>query len=52
MEGRYDYTKACDHLKAKGLYVDRGYTYGSAWLCEIMPDEIIAEIKALFEITD
>jgi hypothetical protein len=45
---RYDYTEACEILKAAGIYEDRGYKYGSAWLAETAPSEIEAEIRELF----
>jgi hypothetical protein len=41
----YTYVDACNVLKKEGLYVDRGYKYGSAWLLRILPEEIIEEIK-------
>ena len=30
---KYDYTQACLYLKSIGLLDDRGYRYGSGWLC-------------------
>lgn len=43
---RYDYAKACDILKERGLYIvqhdGRPYAYGSAWLREELPAEIVA----------
>jgi hypothetical protein len=46
---RYDYTEACKVLSAKGLLVDRGYKYGSAWLVEPLPAEVAAEVRELAE---
>lgn len=43
----HGYDATCNALKAAGLLVDRGYTYGSAWLLERLPEEIVAEVKAL-----
>lgn len=31
---RYDYSEVCGALKKLGLYEDRGYVYGSAWLID------------------
>jgi hypothetical protein len=42
---RYDYGEACEILKAQGLYEDRGYKYGHAWLVEPLPQEIIEQVK-------
>jgi len=44
----YDYTKACDHLAAIGLLYDDMYKYGSAWLTEEVPAEVLTELRALF----
>ena len=44
--GQYDYELACDYLKKLGFYEDCGYKYGHAWLVEIIPVEIIEEIKS------
>jgi len=35
-------------LKAAGLLVDRGYKYGSAWLIEQPPAQVIEELQELF----
>ena len=43
-EHKYDYTECCKYLKEKGLLVDNGYTYGSAWLGKQIPTEIMDEI--------
>ena len=39
-----NYTEACEYLKSIGLFEDRGYKYGTGWLCKEIPEEIIAEI--------
>ena len=38
------YTEACKYLESVELLEDRGYKYGSGWLCKEIPSEIIAEI--------
>lgn len=43
----YEYDHACEILKELGLYDDRGYKYGHEWLVEIVPDEVITELKEL-----
>ncbi|MCK5639870.1 MAG: hypothetical protein KAJ19_03705 [Gammaproteobacteria bacterium] len=45
----YEYGAACAFLKDIGLYEVKGYKYGTAWLFEKIPDEIITEIKELFK---
>ena len=42
-----DYDDRCEFLKKHDLYVDRGYTYGTKWLTQIIPDAIVSEIKKL-----
>jgi len=42
---RYSYDETCNYLKKEGIYEDRGYKYGHAWLVEVLPDEIIEEVK-------
>ena len=42
-----DYDDRCEFLKTNDLYVDRGYTYGSKWLTQIIPDNVVSEIKKL-----
>jgi hypothetical protein len=44
---KYDYTAACEYLKSIDLYLDRSYKYGTAWLVQIMPDEVIEDIKQI-----
>ena len=39
-----NYTEACKHLETIGLLIDRGYKYGTSWLCKEIPSEIVAEI--------
>lgn len=46
---KYNYTAVCKALKKVGLYEDNGYKYGHAWLVEIIPDEVITEITAIFD---
>ena len=46
------YNAACQHLKSLGLYNDHGYTYGHAWLTEVAPADILAELRALFASED
>lgn len=36
-------------LEEAGCLVDRGYRYGSAWLVEPLPAEVIKELKELLE---
>ena len=42
-----DYDDRCEFLKEHDMYVDRGYTYGSKWLTQIIPDNVVSEIKKL-----
>lgn len=44
---KYDYTKACDALAEAGLLYDNGYKYGSSWLKEELPEEIIKYLFTL-----
>jgi hypothetical protein len=41
---RYDL--ACSALDKAGLLIDNGYKYGSAWIHEQLPSEVISEIKS------
>jgi hypothetical protein len=43
----WSYDEDVEFLKKKGLYVDRGYSYGSSWLVEALPTEIENKIKTL-----
>ena len=45
---KYDYTEAKVALVRKGLDNDLGYSYGSAWLLEVLPPETEARVVALF----
>lgn len=40
----YDWAK--DVLRSHGLQPDNGYSYGSAWLTEELPADIIAEVRS------
>jgi hypothetical protein len=42
--GRYDYIEACEYLKSIDLYDDRGYKYGSAWLYQPLPEDVLQTI--------
>lgn len=44
---QYSYESACKELKEAGLYFDKGYKYGSAWLYRPIPDNVLTEIKEL-----
>ena len=46
---RYDYPAVCKFLSTQSLLIDRNYQYGSQWLLEPMPTEIINEIKTICE---
>jgi hypothetical protein len=46
---RYDFSKACDALTEANIYIDNGYKYGSAWLIEILPNEIITKVISIFD---
>ena len=41
------YDKECEYLKSIGLLVDRGYEYGSSWLYEPLPKDVVEFIKSL-----
>jgi hypothetical protein len=38
------YTEACKYLESIQLLEDRGYKYGTGWLCKQIPDDVVAEI--------
>lgn len=40
------YDKASEVLEAAGLNPDNGYKYGSAWLREDLPADVLAEIRS------
>lgn len=42
-----DYGSACECLAAKDLLVDNGHKYGSAWLKEDLPQEVIDYVSSL-----
>lgn len=44
----YEYDTACQILKENGLYEDRGYKYGHAWLLRALPQEVQEKIISLF----
>lgn len=46
-ESHYEKAKAA--LKVAGLEPDEGYSYGSAWCSETIPDEIVQELRDLSE---
>lgn len=37
----YDYDRVCNYLKSIGLLYDEGYKYGSSWLKEEVPDDVL-----------
>jgi hypothetical protein len=41
------YTWACSSLKVNNLLIDQGYTFGNAWLFELIPATVVKRIKAL-----
>ncbi len=41
------YDQACDFLKSVNLLDDNGYRYGSAWLTEELPQDVINYIESL-----
>lgn len=42
-----DYTEQCDYLYRHGLLIENGYKYGTAWLYEPLPDDVITFISGL-----
>jgi hypothetical protein len=44
---KYDYVAVCSALKEAGLLVDDGYKYGSKWLKEEVPEDVIEWLMAL-----
>lgn len=44
---RYDYGEICQEMP-QNILVDRGYKYGSAWLVDLVPPEVVEELKQLF----
>lgn len=43
----HDYTAQCNLLEAAGLLTDNGYTYGSQWLKEEVPQDVLTWLKEL-----
>lgn len=43
-----NYYEACEYLKEIGLFEDRGIKYGHVWLCKKISDEVIAQLKHIF----
>ena len=41
MGNAYDYDAVCRYLESNDLLVDNGYRYGSAWLHEKVPDDVL-----------
>lgn len=41
------YNECCNFLEQKKLLIDRGYKFGSGWLCKKLPIKIINFIKGL-----
>ena len=41
------YEKACDYLHSFDVLVDEGYRYGSAWMKEELPQDVIDYLSAL-----
>ena len=46
-----DYDLECDLLNKAGLYIDKGYIYGTDWLFEPLPKNVYDEIVELFKST-
>jgi hypothetical protein len=45
---KYDYTAECKYLEERNMLVDRGYKYGTSWLCTTFPkDELLTIIQEL-----
>lgn len=44
-----DYDANCQELRKLGMYEDRGYKYGHAWLVELIPDDVVKEMKELLK---
>lgn len=45
----YEYTEVCAYLKSIGLLTHKGYTYGTGWKTEKIPEEDVIKIKKLFD---
>lgn len=48
----YDYKTICGYLQNAELYEDRGYKYGTGWLCKEIPAEVVAEIMTWKDVED
>ncbi len=46
---KYNYTAACQYLESCGLLVDKGYRYGTKWLCKPIPSEDVEFLTKLKE---
>ena len=46
------YTQSCELLKRLGIYVDRGYTYGTDWLYKPIPEKILNKLIYLINKQD
>ena len=45
---KHDYTAECKYLEERNMLVDRGYEYGTSWLCTTFPkDELLTIIQEL-----
>lgn len=44
---KYDYAAACKYLESLGILEDRGYKYGTGWLCKPVPQEDIDFLLSL-----
>lgn len=44
--GELPYEKACEALKSAGMFEHNGYRYGSKWLREELPADVVAEIES------
>jgi len=40
----HSYTEDCEYLKSIDLHIDNGYAYGTAWLFQEIPNDIVEEI--------
>ncbi len=43
----YRYDEACDYLREIGLLVDDGYKYGTSWLTEEVPQDVLRWLFSL-----
>jgi hypothetical protein len=48
----YSYNESCDILEKVGCYNDRGYEYGSQWLLNLPPTDLLDQVKNLIEEID